>query len=463
MRAITALLALSCAGTALGTFDLPPRARGGKIAKKLGVGVLQSGSSEAQFWQAKIDNFNSADNRTYAQRYFVDDQHYDPENGPVFLYIAGEWTINGPPTGYLQELGKKYSALLISLEHRFYGVSIPNNDMSTKNLRFLTVEQALADTAAFIDYYNAEKGTQGKRWFTFGGSYPGGLSAWFKILYPNHSVGSLSSSGVVNPILDFVEFDQRVSAALGNKCADQIRRTQRAFEYMHEQPNGLAKSLQMFNCDSKMSVTDFYFMIADSWSMADQYGSKKDLCDTMLAVGEDASPEVLTETFAAFTMDYWGDDFCGCFYDTNCLKDHTTAEVDSRSWRWQTCYEVAWFNTAPKVGSLRSTTLDVEYHLKQCAEVFGIPMFPRVEYMRKLFGGAMPQAHNVFYSDFSDDPWLEASVHYPLAEDQPFFLATCDGCFHCMDMKQPKESDPEALKQSRVEFEGYLTKWLAGN
>lgn len=416
----------------------------------------------------------------------------------LFARIAGlplNWRAKSV-NRYLQDLGKKYSALLISLEHRFYGVSIPTEDVSTKNLFYLTVEQALADTAAFIDYYNAEKGTKGHSWFTFGGSYPGGLSAWFKVLYPDHSVGSLSSSGVVNPILDFVEFDQRVSAAIGNKCADQVRRIQKAFEYLNEQPNGLANSLEMFNCDSKMSVTDFYFMIADSWSMADQYGSKKELCDTILAVGEDASPEVLAETFAAFTMEYWGSDFCGCFYDTNCLKDYTTADVDSRSWRWQTCYEVAWFNvsglcccctcspklrtcfltlfsplvfspcvpqTAPKVGSLRSTTLNVDYHLKQCAEVFGIPMFPRVEYMRQLFGGATPQAHNVFYSDFSDDPWLEASVQYPLAEDQPFFLATCDGCGHCMDMHQPTAEDPEVLKQCRQEFEGYLTKWLAGN
>lgn len=51
-------------------------------------------------------------------------------------------------------------------------------------------------------------------------------------------------------------------------------------------------------------------MIADSWSMADQYSSKSELCSAILAVGEDASDEVLMETFAAFSFDYWGEDFC---------------------------------------------------------------------------------------------------------------------------------------------------------
>jgi len=45
-------------------------------------------------------------------------------------------------------------------------------------------------------------------WIHMGGSYPGGLSAWFRYKYPHLTVGGLASSGVVNPILDFGMFDQ---------------------------------------------------------------------------------------------------------------------------------------------------------------------------------------------------------------------------------------------------------------
>jgi len=42
-----------------------------------------------------------------------------------------------------------------------------------------------------------------------GGSYPGALSAWFRERYPHLAIGSWSSSGVVQPIVDFWKFDEQ--------------------------------------------------------------------------------------------------------------------------------------------------------------------------------------------------------------------------------------------------------------
>jgi hypothetical protein len=143
------------------------------------------------------------------------------------------------------------------------------------------------------------------------------------------------------------------------------------------------------------------------------------------------------------------------------LADPARWETNSRSWRWQTCYEVSYFNTAPKSGSLRAASVNLDYHLKQCAYVFGKEMFPSSPEMNKKFGGAFPQAHNVFYSDFSDDPWLRASVEFSPSMDQPFYYTQCDNCGHCLDFHSPTENEPVQLQQSRVEFEKYLAKWLA--
>jgi hypothetical protein len=87
-------------------------------------------------------------------------------------------------------------------------------------------------------------------------------------------------------------------------------------------------------------------------------------------------------------------------------------------------------------------------------------MFPSSVAMNARYGGAFPAAHNVFYSDFSDDPWLRASVEYPVSTDQPFFYTQCNDCGHCKDFAAPSDTEPEQLKQSRVEFEKYLAKWL---
>lgn len=80
-------------------------------------------------------------------------------------------------------VGADNNALLVTLEHRFYGASQPFPDWKTRNLEYLTSEQALADTAYFIDQKNFEfLHSIGRKpeWIVIGGSYPGALSAWFK-------------------------------------------------------------------------------------------------------------------------------------------------------------------------------------------------------------------------------------------------------------------------------------------
>lgn len=48
-------------------------------------------------------------------------------------------------------------------------------------------------------------------WFFFGVSYPGALSAWFRLKFPHLTCGSLASSAVVRAVRDFSEFDQQVT------------------------------------------------------------------------------------------------------------------------------------------------------------------------------------------------------------------------------------------------------------
>lgn len=47
-------------------------------------------------------------------------------------------------------------------------------------------------------------------WIHVGGSYPGALSAYFKVKYPTLTVGALSSSGVVEALNEFPQFDEQV-------------------------------------------------------------------------------------------------------------------------------------------------------------------------------------------------------------------------------------------------------------
>lgn len=466
MLLLLVVLLLNLLWTSEALDEIPERARGGQAYKQF----IQSSSSSVKenTFHSKIDNFDNDNNSTYLQRYFLNDEFYDYSNGgPVFLYIGGEGTLSSSSimNGYIFTLAKQYNALLISLEHRYYGSSLPT-DSTTDNLKkYLTVDQALADLNGFTNYVKSTIVSASKsKWFVFGGSYPGALASYYRISYPTQSVGSLSSSGVVFPIVDYTGFDESVSAAAGNECSDQIRKINSAFEKLASSKEGLSKAKEMFLCQEDMWIEDFFYMIADSWSMAVQYSQKSTLCDAILDKTKNPNDdETIMMIFANFSLNFWGADFCSAgFYNTASLSDPSRWDINSRSWRFQTCYEMSMFNTAPSTGSLRSKMVSLDYHLRQCYSIFKEDLEPYLgtAKINKKFGGDHPNGHNIFYSDFSDDPWQRASVTYPTSSDQPFHLTKCNDCGHCLDLHTPSESDNDELKQSRLDFENYLDKWL---
>lgn len=87
-----------------------------------------------------------------------------------------------------------------------------SSDLSTKNLQYLTSQQALADLATFITAMNDKyKFSENVRWIAFGGSYPGSLAAWLRAKYPFLVRGAMSASG---PLLAEVDFSGKFFTGL---------------------------------------------------------------------------------------------------------------------------------------------------------------------------------------------------------------------------------------------------------
>lgn len=147
---------------------------------------------------------------------------------------------------------------------------------------------------------------------------------------PTPHPGSLSSSGVVNCIIDYMGFDMSVSAAAGNTCSNNIKRIQDAFDTLTSTSEGFLNAKNLFFCDADMDLVDFFYMIADSWSMMIQYSAKTSFC-AAIDLPEEASVEEVAKNFAAFSNSYWGTGFCaGGFYNTKQLKDPERWEVNAR-------------------------------------------------------------------------------------------------------------------------------------
>lgn len=131
--------------------------------------------------------------------------------------------------GFEYHIANETGALVVWLEHRYYGLSYPVPDLSTDNLRFLSMAEALEDTANFIRNFKLPKANRQNvtnpasvkyhktPWFLYSWSYPGALVAWMRGKYPDLVWGSIASSAT---IAHTTERDGQLYVTAASKWAD---------------------------------------------------------------------------------------------------------------------------------------------------------------------------------------------------------------------------------------------------
>lgn len=77
-------------------------------------------------------------------------------------------------------------------------------DHSSENLRYLSIDQSLADLAYFIEYQKETlSGASASKVVIVGGSYAGTMATWARIKYPHLIDAAWSSSGPLEATPDF--------------------------------------------------------------------------------------------------------------------------------------------------------------------------------------------------------------------------------------------------------------------
>lgn len=172
-----------------------------------------------------IDHFSPNTLGTFSQKYYVNSTNWGGAGYPIFLILGGEGPISASDVDnhfIISEYAKNLNAMVISVEHRFYGETQPFNDTSTEHLVYLTTPQAyvvslcgnlfnvlilfffdsssLADYAQFIQYISEYFECPTSPWISWGGSYSGSLSAWLRMKYPQLVIGAIASSAPVNAL-----------------------------------------------------------------------------------------------------------------------------------------------------------------------------------------------------------------------------------------------------------------------
>lgn len=134
----------------------------------------------------------------------------------------------------LSSRASKLNALVIFVEHRYYGSSLPFGPVHSfeqPGISFLNIEQALEDYAVIVTELQTSLGLTGSNavpWIALGGSYGGVLSAWFRSKFPNLVAGALAASAPIKylgPSLDYSFFQAATEdyAAISSTCPDAVK------------------------------------------------------------------------------------------------------------------------------------------------------------------------------------------------------------------------------------------------
>ena len=237
---------------------------------------------------------------------------------------------------------------------------------------------------------------------------------------------------------------------------------------------------EMFQCGAVGPDEDvgFLYVLADAVSYAVQYTSKVPgssgynllpiLCDGYMLNETRGDP---VERFAGFVdllLGRLGDDCVSFSTLAQTLNDtRTLPEMNQRQWYWQSCLQFGFFQVAPdptKPGQpepIRSTRIDLAYHLGLCKAVFGQDMTPATAATNRRYGGVNPVASRVYYTSGSLDPWKALSRTENATCCSSLVSRTINGTAHCADLYPENDADPSDLTATRRAIRAQVAAWIA--
>ncbi|KAB0797058.1 hypothetical protein PPYR_11119 [Photinus pyralis] len=470
---------------------------GGNLGAPYDVGYKATKKlAQDEWFIQRLDHFNPTDLRVWKQRYFTNDQFYKvTHNGPIFLMIGGEGTASPlwMNQGAWIDYAKRFKALCFQLEHRYYGKSHPTEDMSTKNLQYLTSQQALADLAAFIQAKNEEYGfSSNVKWIVFGGSYPGSLAAWMRLKYPHLVHGAMSASGPLLAKADFPEYYHVVEESLktaSSQCLSTVKEATAQVEIFLNHTVGYKALDSMFNlCDpiensinNPKDISNFYVTLAENIAGIVQYNKDNRIggnqkvanitIDTICDIMEDDDMGAPIDKLAEINRLLMNANNLKCLdykYDKmiqELSQNSWSSNVSEggRQWMYQTCTEFGFFQSSSQPPYIFGTDFPVEFYIQQCVDIFGEKynsafVDTNVQRTNTFYGALDIDVSNVVFVHGSIDPWHALGITKTREQRAPAIYI--EGTAHCANMYPKSEKDLPQLKAARVEIAEHIDAWI---
>ncbi|KAJ1720159.1 hypothetical protein LPJ53_005181 [Coemansia erecta] len=453
------------------------------------VASLAVDTSNATYWFAQpVDHFGNTSSglAQWQQQYMINATYYQP-GGPVFLITPGETPLTRyyADTTHLNTLAQSLHALVVAIEHRFYGDSNPTLDLSAASLQYLTIPNVLADFASFTRSVKQQPSKvfpglavpENSRVIFFGGSYAGNVAAWMRSEYPELIDGAWASSAVVYGRLQDYQYDQRFGAHLQSLgCGQCFAQAVSDLDQMllSNDPQELLAAQQKFGIP-ELSASDTAALISALVS-ATANEPVSQMGDPMLpAVCAFFNTSSCIDGYAAATNA--AIQMMGLLPQQLLIMGNSSLALDydalgqvPRVWYYQMC---SWFGgwQVPPPASMhltpyRSQLLDLDYWQGNCQKKFGTGVAVPVDvegYNRRWFD-TLRGVSNIYYTAGELEIWrdstvvVESSLLGDVASGSRIRLI--EGANHGQDIQAESDLDLDTVKEARRVGDRLVRRWL---
>ncbi|CAK4098220.1 unnamed protein product [Aphanomyces euteiches] len=461
--------------------------------EKIGIHFDDLALLKPHFFSKAIVDHTAKKPKYWRQRYYFNKEYWGGPGFPIFLMIGGEAAIQPSDVSHemfhMNTLAIEHKALLLSLEHRYYGESYPVPDMSVENMQYLTISQALADIALFHDHIAEEYETPSSKWIAFGGSYPGNLAVWLKQEYPHVVVGSVASSAPVKLVADYKEYMEVVGKDFergGAECGKSIQNAMQALDdaivEALKTPGDVESTLYevLFPCDPLQTEKDAFVLetaVKVHFQTVAQHNdfnpvTVEKTCKYFASVRHERPLAQLAGYLAMIDPHEKCllSSFEGYRHSMMSLPEYNSTKFNSkyiaRQWLYHRCTELGFTQTAASGKSIFSplqfTSFDLA-GLNVCKSTFGDAFgFHNVPKANKWLGGNKPRTQNVTYTNGNMDPWYPLGlIEQEQLPDDTNSIIFIDGTSHCRDMYAPIPNDMKTLRRAHKQIEKDVRRYLS--
>lgn len=426
----------------------------------------------------RLDHFDPQNVNTWSMRYMENGEHYRA-GGPLFIYVGGEWEISegSISRGHVYDMASELEGYLFYTEHRFYGKSHPTVDLRTDKLKYLNIDQALADLAHFVvEMRRTIPGAEKSGVIMVGGSYSATMVTWFRQKYPHLISGAWASSAPVFAKVDFIEYKEIVSESIrlvgGSNCASRIERGIRQAEQLLQsgQYNRVAEEFRLchdVDLAKPLDRMNFFSSISDEFAGVVQYHTSGDIesvcrliedetaMDDMQAVARFIGQAISCNNFAYKAMvDYY----------KNTSWEHGAAQGSMRQWLYQTCAEYGWYQISGSSNQIFGSSFPVDLFVILCGDLYdgffdAIRIENNAARTNVIYGGWNPEVTNVFFTHGQLDPWRAMGIQVNLNDQSP--AVVIPGASHCADLSSISVQDSEEMLAAKQKILELVKQWLS--